>query len=55
MHWIKANCDGAATYGATSYGGIFRNYNGQFLGYFAEGLGVGHSLIAELCGIMRTL
>jgi len=55
LHWIKANCDGAATTGATSCGGIFRNSSGQFLGCFVERLNAGNSLIAELCGIMRTL
>jgi len=53
---LKANCDdGAAASGATSCGGIFRNCKGQFLGCFAEGLNGGKTLVAELCGIMRTL
>ena len=56
-NWIKCICDGAASgsTGLSSCGGMFRDNQGLFLGGFAEGLGIGNSLIAELSGVMRAI
>jgi hypothetical protein len=39
--WIKCNIDGAAlgSPGLAAYDGLFRDFNGDCFGYFAEGLG----------------
>ncbi|CAJ2678215.1 unnamed protein product [Trifolium pratense] len=55
--WVKCNSDGAAlgTPGLASCGGLFRNSSAEFLGAFAENLGVNNALYAELVGAMKAI
>lgn len=57
FNWIKCNIDGACKGhpGASSYGGIFRNSEANFLGAFACNLGISNSLTAELNGAMLAI
>ncbi|XP_058759807.1 uncharacterized protein LOC131633112 [Vicia villosa] len=55
-NWIKINCDGTSSpSGLSACGGIARNSDGNFLGAFADFLGVANSLIAELSGAMMAI
>ncbi|PNY17703.1 ribonuclease H [Trifolium pratense] len=55
--WVKCNSDGAAlgAPGLASCGGLFRNSSAEFLGAFAENLGVNNALYAELVGAMKAI
>ena len=55
--WIKCNTDGAAS-GIPSKvvcGGIFINNEAGCIGCFAQKLGLGSSLFAELSGLMQAI
>jgi len=57
LNWTKCNIDGASNGnpGLASCGGVFRDNNADFLGCFAEPLGIKSSYQAELCGAMRAI
>jgi ribonuclease HI len=57
LNWIKCNIDGAShgNPGPASWGGVFRNYQANFLYAFAEPLGFASSYHAELCGAMQAV
>ena len=53
LNWIKCNIDGASNGNpGPSCGGIFRNSNANFLGAFADNLGIANSFCADLHGAM---
>jgi len=37
--WVKCNTDGAASSGKAAYGGVFTNFDSDFLGAFAINIG----------------
>ena len=55
--WTKCNTDGASlgNPGTSSCGGIFRDFEGNCKGCFAEYLGLRTSYQAELCGVTRAI
>jgi len=53
--WVKANTDGSVIGLNSSYGGIFRDFTGAFLGGFSSNLGEGTVLEAELTGLMLAM
>ena len=55
--WVKCNTDGAACGipSKATCGGIFRNNEAEFIGCFAQNLGLGSSLFAELSGAMQAI
>lgn len=55
--WIKCNIDGAAkgNPGLSAAGGVFRDFEGQFLLCFSEPLGISTSYISELNGAIRAI
>jgi ribonuclease HI len=57
LDWYKCNIDGAScgNPGNASCGGIFRNYEADFVYGFAEPLGINNAYVAELCGAMRAI
>ncbi|KAK2361883.1 hypothetical protein QL285_086990 [Trifolium repens] len=57
LNWYKCNIDGASNGnpGNASCGGIFRDYEANFIYAFAEPLGFASSYVAELCGAMRAI
>lgn len=57
IHWTKCNTDRASSgnLGASSCGGVFRDYKGNCLDCFAEYLGNSTSYQAELCGAMKAI
>ncbi|GAU35943.1 hypothetical protein TSUD_394910 [Trifolium subterraneum] len=57
LNWIKVNIDGAScgNPGNASCGGVFRNYNADFMFAFVDPLGVETSYFAELCGAMKAI
>jgi ribonuclease HI len=52
--WVKCNTDGSSSGnpGPSACGGVFRNFNGDFLGCFADSIGLANALKAELWGII---
>jgi hypothetical protein len=52
--WVKCNTDGSSSGnpGPSACGGVFRNFNGDFLGCFAVSIGLANVLKAELWGII---
>lgn len=50
INWIKANTDGAMVQNPTiaACGGLFRDYNSNFIGGFAQNLDSDSSFVAEL-------
>jgi ribonuclease HI len=57
LNWVKCNIDGAShgNPGPASCGGVFRNYQANFLYAFAKPLGFASSYHAELCGAMQAV
>lgn len=58
FNWIKCNTDGAAAGTPASLGacgGLFRNQEALCIGCFAQNLGPGSSLFAELSGAMQAI
>jgi len=55
FHWTKCNTDETGTSTSSSYGGIFRNKDANFLLCFSENLGPGNAFFAELSGAMRAI
>jgi hypothetical protein len=57
LNWVKCNTDGASVGnpGNASCGGVFRDFNADFLLAFAEPLGFASSYFAELCGVMKAI
>jgi ribonuclease HI len=52
--WLNCNIDGSSLGNpdSSTYNGVFRNFNGNFLGCFAVSIGLAHVLKAELWGII---
>jgi ribonuclease HI len=57
LNWLKCNIDGASNGnpGIAACGGIFRNYDADFIYGFAEPLGITSSFVAELSGALRAI
>jgi ribonuclease HI len=57
LNWLKCNIDGASNGnpGIAACGGIFRNYDADFIYGFAEPLGTTSSFVAELSGALRAI
>jgi len=55
--WVKCNIDGAAkgNPGLSAAGGVFRDYEGQFILCFSEPLGISTSYISEMNGAIRAV
>jgi len=55
--WIKCNIDGIAhgSQGPTSCGGIFRDYQANFLGCFASNIGISYALNTETMGVILAI
>jgi len=54
-HWIKCNIDDATHDSITSCGGIFRDYQTNFLGCFAFNIGILYALSAEIMRFILTI
>jgi hypothetical protein len=52
---VKCNTDGTSNNLTSFCGGIFRNSNSEFICGFADYIGHGSALIAELCGAMKAI
>ncbi|GAU30382.1 hypothetical protein TSUD_57940 [Trifolium subterraneum] len=57
LHWFKCNTDGAAlgAPGQAACGGIFRDSTGDYIGCFADKLGIENAFIAELVAAMKAI
>lgn len=57
FNWIKCNTDGAVlgNPGQAACAGIFRNINGESLGWFAANLGISNALYAEIMGVILAI
>jgi hypothetical protein len=55
--WVKCNTDGASrgSSGISSWGGIFKDHHGTFLGAFSSNIGVATSLYAEICTVIYAI
>jgi ribonuclease HI len=54
-NWIKCNTDGSSTSSASACAGIFRNSDSDFIGGFAENVGLQNAFFAELAGVFRAI
>ncbi|KAJ4717068.1 Ribonuclease H [Melia azedarach] len=54
VNWIKVNTDGLSKHnpGPSACGGIFRDYNGSFIGGFASSLGIQTSFFVEVMAVI---
>jgi ribonuclease HI len=57
MDWFKCNIDGTSlgNPGPAACAGVFRNHKGEFLGGFAENIGITNSLVAEIMGAILAI
>jgi hypothetical protein len=55
--WYKCNTDGTSlgNTGAAACGGLFRNHRSEFIGGFAQSLGIASSLVAEIMGVILAI
>ena len=57
LGWIKINTDGACQWasGRAGYGGVFRDFDGSFLGAFASNLDIPCSVDAEVMAVIQAI
>jgi ribonuclease HI len=54
-NWVKCNTDGSSTSTASACAGVFRNANADFIGAFADNVGLHTAFYAELAGALKAI
>ncbi|GAU48375.1 hypothetical protein TSUD_405370 [Trifolium subterraneum] len=54
-NWVKCNIDGSSTSIASACAGVFRNSNADFIGAFADNVGLHTAFYAELAGALKAI